>query len=260
MPDEDVTIAPPQQELTGRVAVVTGAGQGIGRATAVALARAGATVALVDLDGAANDESAAGIRDLGYDGRAYLADVGSSAAVDALMDQIAGDIGTPDVLVNNAGITRPAMLHKMTDDQWDDVIRVNLTAAFYTTRAVARLMIPLKRGAIVNVSALSGLRGALGQINYVATKAGILGMTKAAAKELARHGIRVNAVTPGVVETRMSTKLLTEPRFRDQYISEIPLGRVGQPDDIASVIRFLASDDSAYMTGQVLNVSGGSYM
>ena len=260
MPDEDVSASAPRQELNGKVAVVTGAGQGIGRASAMSLASAGATVALVDLDGSINDESAASIRDAGYAGRAYLADVGSSGAVDALMDRIAEELGPPDVLVNNAGITRPAMLHKMTDAQWDEVIRVNLTAAFYTTRAVARLMIPLKRGAIVNVSALSGLRGALGQINYVATKAGILGLTKAAAKELARHGIRVNAVTPGVVETRMSAKLLTDDRFRDQYVSEIPLGRVAQPDDIASVIRFLASDEFAYMTGQVLNVSGGSYM
>jgi 3-oxoacyl-[acyl-carrier protein] reductase len=260
MPDADVAATASQQELTGKVAVVTGAGQGIGRATAIALASAGAKVALVDLDETSNDESAASLRELGYDGRAYMADVASSAAVDALLDQITADMGTPDVLVNNAGITRPAMMYKMTDDQWDDVIRVNLTAAFYTMRAAARLMIPLKRGAIVNVSALSGLRGALGQINYVATKAGILGMTKAAAKELARHSIRVNAVTPGVVETRMSTTLLTDARFREQYISEIPLGRVGQPDDIAKVIRFLASDASAYMTGQVLNVSGGSYM
>jgi 3-oxoacyl-[acyl-carrier protein] reductase len=257
---DDSPASDPQHALTGKVAVVTGAGQGIGRATASSLASAGASVALVDLDEASNDETATTIRNVGHNARAYHADVASSAAVDALMAQIAEDLGTPDVLVNNAGITRPAMLHKMTDEQWDEVIRVNLTAAFYTTRAVARLMIPLRRGAIVNVSALSGLRGALGQINYVATKAGILGLTKAAAKELARHGIRVNAVTPGVVETRMSTTLLTEPRFRDQYISEIPLGRVGQPGDIASVIRFLASDESAYMTGQVLNVSGGSYM
>ncbi len=260
MPEKDVPAGPAPLGLTGKVAVVTGAGQGIGRATAVSLASAGARVALVDLDEASNSESAASIRDMGYDGRAYRADVASSAAVDELMDQITAEIGTPDVLVNNAGITRPAMMYKMTDEQWDDVVRVNLTAAFYTMRAAARLMIPLKRGAIVNVSALSGLRGALGQINYVATKAGILGVTKAAAKELARHSIRVNAVTPGVVETRMSTTLLTDARFREQYISEIPLGRVGQPDDIAKVIRFLASDEFAYMTGQVLNVSGGSYM
>jgi NAD(P)-dependent dehydrogenase (short-subunit alcohol dehydrogenase family) len=244
----------------GKVAVVTGAGRGIGLAVASRLVAGGATVAMVDADADAVKESAAALRGTGAQARGFATDVASSRDVDELFEEIARDLGSLDILVNNAAITRPAMLHKMTDDQWDEVIAVNLTAAFYTTRAAARHMIPHNSGAIVNVSALSALRGAMGQINYVSAKAGIVGMTKAAAKELARYSIRVNAVTPGVVETRMSEKLLTDSRFAEQYIREIPLGRVAQPADIASSICFLASEDASYLTGQVINASGGAYM
>jgi 3-oxoacyl-[acyl-carrier protein] reductase len=248
------------QTLAGRVAIVTGAARGIGLAIADALSAAGAAVALVDIDSDENEAAAANLRSAGRVARPFAVDLGSSSAVDGLIDQVVSEMGSLEVLVNNAAITRPAMLHKMTDDEWTQVLTVNLTSFFFTTRAAARAMIPNKRGSIVNISALSALRGALGQVNYVAAKAGILGLTKASARELARHQVRVNAVTPGVARTRMSEKLLNDERFRDQYIAEIPLGRVAEPEDIARVVLFLAGDDSSYMTGQVLNVSGGTYM
>jgi 3-oxoacyl-[acyl-carrier protein] reductase len=246
--------------LAGRVAIVTGSAHGIGLAVTTALAEVGAHVAMLDFDREQNASSAATLHEQGLTVRPYGVDVGDRASVESTIAEVCSDLGTPRILVNNAGITRPAMLYRMTDEDWDTVLRVNLSAAFYTIRGVSRLMIDASAGSIINVSALSGLRGAMGQINYVSAKAGLLGMTKAAALELARYGIRVNAVTPGVISTRMSEKILTDERFREKYIGEIPLARVGEPVDIARVIRFLASDESSYMTGQVLNVSGGGYM
>jgi 3-oxoacyl-[acyl-carrier protein] reductase len=246
--------------LADKVAIVTGAAQGIGLAIARELAARGASVALVDLDPLVGEAASELAVQGGTRVIAFACDVGDSASVDRTWGQVADQLGPPAVVVNNAAITRPAMLHKMTDADWDDVLRVNLTASFYTTRASARLMIPQQAGSIINISALSALRGALGQINYVSAKAGLVGMTKASARELARHGIRVNAVTPGVVRTRMSTTILNDERFRDKYIGEIPLGRVAEPDDIARVAAFLAGNDSSYLTGQVINASGGTYM
>jgi 3-oxoacyl-[acyl-carrier protein] reductase len=249
-----------QRVLAGKVAIVTGAAQGIGLAIARELAARGASVAMVDLDPLVGEAAADLTGRSGARAVPFGCDVGDSGSVDQTWGHVADQLGPPTVVVNNAAITRPAMLHKMTDADWDAVLRVNLTASFYTTRASARLMIPQRAGSIINISALSALRGALGQINYVSAKAGLVGLTKASARELARHGIRVNAITPGVVRTRMSTTILTDERFRDKYIGEIPLGRVAEPDDIARVAAFLAGDDSSYLTGQVINASGGTYM
>jgi 3-oxoacyl-[acyl-carrier protein] reductase len=248
------------RSLRGQVAIVTGAAQGIGLAIAGQLAKQGAHVAMLDLDTGLNEAGADAIRRADGAATAFDCDVAQSASVDETWARISDRLGVPGVVVNNAAITRPAMLHKMSDADWDAVLRVNLTASFYTIRASARVMIPQRSGAIINISALAALRGALGQINYVSAKAGLVGMTKAAARELAKHGIRVNAVTPGVVRTRMSSTILTDERFRDKYVQEIPLGRVAEPDDIAQVVAFLACGESSYLTGQVINASGGTYM
>jgi NAD(P)-dependent dehydrogenase (short-subunit alcohol dehydrogenase family) len=190
--------------------VITGGGRGIGLAVATRLAEDGAAVAVIDADGDAANEAAAALTEASLQARAFVADVRAPTAVDSLFDEINHDLGSLDILVNNAAITRPSMLYKMNDDQWSDVIAVNLSAAFYTIRAASRHMMPRNRGAIVNVSALSALRGAIGQINYVAAKAGLLGVTKAAAKEL-----RSSSATRGSASsTSARSRLVASPSRR----------------------------------------------
>ena len=247
-------------KLANRIAVVTGAAQGIGLAIATELARDGARVALWDRDAATLEIAVAAMLKDGLNAVAQIGDVGDSAVVDTLFAQTEKQLGPVDILVNNAGITRPAMLHKMTDQEWDDVIRVNQSSYFYTTRAAARSMKARNTGVMVNISSMGGARGALGQINYVAAKAAVIGITKAAAKELARYGIRANAIAPGTTQTRMTNKVLTDERFRATYLAEIPMGRPGQPEEIARTARFLASDDASFITGQVIHVNGGTYI
>jgi 3-oxoacyl-[acyl-carrier protein] reductase/2-hydroxycyclohexanecarboxyl-CoA dehydrogenase len=200
------------------------------------------------------------LRGAGIDAAAGVCDVGSSAEVDARFAETESALGPVDVLVNNAGINRFAMLHNMSDADWDEVIRVNLTAYFYTCRAAARSMRPRKAGSIVNISSMAAQRGSIGQINYASAKAGIIGLTKSVARELARHGVRANAIAPGTVETAMTARILTDDKLSGPLLAEIPLGRVGQPGEIARVACFLASDDASFMTGQVLGVNGGTYL
>ena len=243
--------------LDGKVAVVTGAGQGLGRGYALEFAKQGADVAVNDVNLDNAEGVAKEIEGMNRKGIAVKAGVDSREEAQKLIDTAIEKLGKVDILVNNAGITRTAMLHKMTKEEWDQVISVNLTGVFNCIQAVAPHMMANKYGKIINVTSVAGVRGTMGQINYGAAKAGVIGITKSAARELARHGINVNAVAPGVIETAMTEVIRSTPKFRDKFLSEIPLGRFGQPEDVAKVAAFLASDDAAYMTGQVLMVDGG---
>ena len=245
--------------LQDKVALVTGAAQGIGLGIAEELGRNGAKVALWDISADAVQAAAARLREAGLNATGYAVDVSKSQAVDEGLAQLERELGPIDVLVNNAGITRPAMILKMTDEQWADVLQVNLTGFFFTTRAAARSMKD-RGGSLVYISSLAAQRGSIGQINYAAAKAGVLGVMRAAARELARYQIRSNAITPGLIETDMTAKVLSDEKLRTQYVGEIPLSRVGLPQDIAQTACLLASDESSFITGQVIPVNGGAYI
>ena len=248
------------RKLQDKVAIVTGAAQGIGKSIAAEMGGEGARVAVWDRNAEGVQAATAEFCGEGVDARSYVGDVGNSGEVDALFAQVEKEMGPVDILVNNAGINRFAMLHKMTDEDWDAVIRVNLTGYFYTCRAAARSMKERKSGCMVNVSSMAAQRGSIGQINYASAKAGILGLTKSVAREMARYTVRANAIAPGTIETSMTQKILNDDKLSAPIRAEIPLGRVGQPVDIARVACFLASDDASFMTGQVVNVNGGTYL
>ncbi len=244
------------EPFKGRTAFVTGGGSGIGHAIATTLAMRGASVAVADVDLASAERT---VRELAGEGLAVACDVGDSASVEAAVEATWETFGRLDIVVNNAGITRDGMLHKLSDEDWDAVIRVDLTGVFLVTRAAARRMRPQGAGgAIVNISSIAAKAGNLGQVNYAAAKAGVVGMTKTSARELARFGIRVNAIQPGFIETRMTDMIPAD--VRSQRVAEIPLGRAGTPDDVARAVAFLASDEAAYVTGVVLEVAGGRWM
>ncbi len=246
-----------QPLLEGRTAVVTGGAQGIGFEIARSFVDAGAKVVLgdLDLDAAQAAADKLGGRDVA---RAVKCNVVKGDEVDALLAEAVDGFGSLDVLVNNAGITRDATMRTMTEEDFDLVISVHLKGTWNGTRKAAVIMREAKRGAIVNISSLSGKVGMVGQTNYSAAKAGIVGMTKAAAKEMAHHGVRVNAIQPGLIRSAM-TEAMPQKAW-DQKMSEIPMHRAGEVGEVASVALFLASDMSSYMTGTVLEVTGGRFM
>ncbi|CAG9216916.1 3-oxoacyl-(acyl-carrier-protein) reductase FabG [Paraburkholderia tropica] len=241
--------------LKGKVAIVTGAGQGIGAATALKFAREGAVVAICDLnaDAVARVESAC--REAGTQAQGYVLDVANRDAMVAMVADVIARHGRIDVLVNNAGITRDARLQKMTLQQFDDVIDVNLRAVFNATQIVADIMVEQGAGVVLNASSVVGIYGNYGQTNYAASKFGVIGFTKTWSRELGPKGVRVNAVAPGFVDTPI---LSTVPdTVLDKMRSQVPLGRLAQPEEIANVYAFLASDEASYINGAVLEVSGG---
>jgi 3-oxoacyl-[acyl-carrier protein] reductase len=246
--------------LTGQSAVVTGGAQGLGFAIAERFVAEGARVVLGDLDLGATEAAA---KQLGGDSKdpvayAVRCDVTKADEVDALVAAAVERFGGLDIMVNNAGITRDATLRKMTEDQFDQVIAVHLKGTWNGTRAAATIMRENKRGAIVNMSSISGKVGLIGQTNYSAAKAGIVGLTKAAAKELAHLGVRVNAIQPGLIRSAMTEAM--PQHIWDQKLAEVPMGRAGEPSEVAKVALFLASDLSSYMTGTVLEVTGGRHI
>jgi 3-oxoacyl-[acyl-carrier protein] reductase len=246
--------------LNGKTALVTGASRGIGRAIAVALAKAGADVA-VNYAGseAAALETAKLITDLGRKAFVIKANVGQAAEVDQMITSVLEQFdGKLDILVNNAGITRDNLLMRMKEEEFDEVIETNLKGVFNCLKAVTRPMMKQRSGKIINISSVVGVTGNPGQTNYVAAKAGVIGMTKAAAKELAVRGILVNCIAPGFIETDMTDKLNDEQK--NAIMQQVPLAKLGKPEDIANAVVFLASDASSYMTGQTLHVDGGMYM
>ena len=243
--------------LTGQTAVVTGGAQGLGLAIAERFVAEGARVVLGDLD-LASTESAVERLGGGDVALAVRCDVTQAAEVDTLVATAVEQFGGLDIMVNNAGITRDATMRKMTEEQFDQVIAVHLKGTWNGTRKAAAIMRENKRGAIVNMSSLSGKIGLAGQTNYSAAKAGIVGMTKAAAKELAHLGVRVNAIAPGLIRSAMTEAM--PAHIWDQKVAEVPMGRAGEPDEVAKVALFLASDLSSYMTGTVMEVTGGRFM
>jgi 3-oxoacyl-[acyl-carrier protein] reductase len=245
--------------LEGKKALVTGGSRGIGNAIVLEFLRAGAVVYAASRKPAENQpELEAAAREAGGVYRFMHADVTSEAEVAKLVDAVAAEAGGIDILVNNAGITRDGLIFRMPTADWDEVLRANLTSAFFTSRAVARLMIKARAGSIINISSVSGIMGNAGQVNYSASKAGLIGFSKSLAREVASRGVRVNAIAPGFIVTDM-TKSLGD-KARDSLVSQIPLGRVGLPADVAALARFLASDAAAYITGQVIPVDGGLSM
>lgn len=246
-------------KLQGKVALVTGASRGIGRAIAVRLAQDGAFVYVNYTSGAAAAEETVKLCvAAGGKAEALGFNVAESAAVDAAFDAIKGKSERLDILVNNAGIAHDGLFIRMKDEDWQRVIDINLSGAFYCARAATKIMMKARVGRIINISSIVGEMGNAGQVPYVSAKAGLIGMTKAIAREVASRNITVNAITPGFVETDMTQQL--DEKVRTEHMSQIPLGRFGQAADIAGAVAFLAGDEAAYITGQILGINGGMYM
>ena len=245
-------------KLTGKVAVVTGGARGIGKAICEALAADGAKLAIVDILEQVATEAASEFIAKGVEAKAFVANVAKPADVDKMVDDIMAAFGQIDILVNNAGITRDTLLIRMKEEDWDLVIAVNLKGTFNCIKAVARPMMKARTGKIVNIASVVGVIGNAGQANYSASKAGVIGLTKTAARELAPRNIQVNAVAPGYIQTDMTAKLSDEAKAA--FLHNVPLARPGTPEDVAKVVRFLSGDESDYLTGQVIHVDGGMVM
>ena len=245
--------------LTGKTAIVTGGSRGIGRAVSLLLAREGANVAIVYAGNtAAAEETKQQAEALGAAAAVFQCDVADEQAVTDMVKAVKTQFGSVDILVNNAGITRDGLLMRMKEADWQAVLDTNLTGVYHRTKAVSKLMMKQRHGAVINLSSVVGETGNAGQANYAAAKAGIIGFTKAVAKELASRNIRVNAVAPGYVETDMTAGL--PDSAKEDMLRSIPLGRPATADDVAQAVLFLASDQACYITGQVLNVDGGMVM
>ena len=246
----------PDRELRGRVALVTGGSRGIGAAVARELGDAGAEVVVNYVSSAAAAEAVCKeIRDAGGSARAVAGDISTPDGAAALVNEVESDVGPIAILVCNAGITRDNLIMKLSDDDWRAVVDTNLGGAFFTCRAVARPMLKRRAGAIVTMSSIVGVHGNAGQTNYAASKAGLIGLTKALAKELGGRGIRVNAIAPGYISTELTDAL--PEAAREAILAGTPLGRLGDPADVARAVRFLVSDAAAFVTGDVLAVDGG---
>ena len=257
-PPAPVTLPDTTRELAGQVAFVTGGATGIGLATARSLAVRGATVAIFNRNQERAREAVAGLAAAGATAHAFAADITDSASVEKAFSEALATLARVDILVNNSGITRDGVFLRMSDEQWAAVIDTNLGGAFRCCRAVARPMMKARYGRIINVSSVVGLMGNAGQANYAASKAGLLGLTKALARELASRNITVNAVAPGYIATEMTSEL--PDAVKGELIARIPLGRLGDPAEVGEVIAFLASPRAGYVTGQVWTVDGGMVM
>jgi 3-oxoacyl-[acyl-carrier protein] reductase len=244
--------------LAGKIALVTGAAQGIGRDIALALANDGADVAICDVNLDAARKTAGDIEAKGRKSLALKANVAASADVTAMIDQIVEQFGRIDILVNNAGITRDGLILRMKDEDWDLVLSINLKGAFLCTKTALKYMSKQRAGTVINIASIVGAMGNAGQANYVASKAGLIGLTKTIAREYANRGITANAVAPGFIDTAM-TQALSE-NVRQELAKQIPMGKLGTPEDVANAVRFLASPWASYITGQVIHVNGGMYM
>ena len=241
--------------LENKIALVTGAARGIGQAIALQLAADGADLALCDVKAEWLEDTAAKVKALGRRAESYAMDVANGAAVGEAVAKVLADFGRIDVLVNNAGITRDTLLMRMSEEDWDAVLDINLKGAFLVTKAVVKPMMKQRSGAIVNIASVVGIMGNPGQANYTASKAGLIALTKTTAKELGSRNVRVNAVAPGFIRTAMTDKL-AEP-VKEAMLKMVPLGRLGEPEDVAKAVAFLASEAAAYVNGQTLAVCGG---
>ena len=244
--------------FSGKTALVTGAGSGIGKSIALVLAKRGADVIVNDVSAQHADETVAEILSLGRQSKASLANVANQTEVIEMFAMVQSSFSKIDILVNNAGITRDNFLMKMTEEQWDQVIDVNLKGVFNCCRFGALMMSEKQYGKIINIASASAQMGNIGQVNYAASKGGVISITKTLAKELARFNINVNAVAPGFIATPMTQSV--PEKVKEHLVKQIPLGRAGTPDDIANAVAFLASDLSSYITGQVLSCNGGMYV